>query len=265
MKGRILPAILIVGLMSLCCLLGPVPRLLFLLLCALAAVYEVWALLCPGDGPVYLGLAEGYVLLCALIGLHGSALGLLALSMGTAQIMLAAAAFTYRPGHGREALRGLALLIYPGCFFGAILFISQLEHWLWPFAAGVLTAWVCDSAALVAGTYFGKHPLNTPVSPRKTWEGVGAGLAAAVPVGLICWAFFGRASGLSVFTWMFVCLLLSAWGQVGDLAASLVKRALGVKDFSHLLGPHGGIMDKFDSMVYAIPLAYLLLHGFGAI
>ena len=59
---------------------------------------------------------------------------------------------------------------------------------------------------------------------------------------------------------MLICLLCSSWGQIGDLAASLVKRACGAKDFSNLLGPHGGVMDKFDSMVFSIPWAYLCLR-----
>ena len=90
-------------------------------------------------------------------------------------------------------------------------------------------------------------------------------MLAALPTGLLCWALFRGSCPLSPWAWMLVCLISSTWGQIGDLAASLVKRSVNAKDFSGLLGPHGGVMDKFDSMVFSIPLAYLCLYLAGVL
>lgn len=264
MKARAPLAILIVVLTLLFCLWGPMPRLLFLLLCGLAATWETWQILSKGGNRAYTAVLLAFVLVCGVLSLcHVALLWYAALFFAAAQAILAVAALTYRAGKGRDALTALTVLVYPGSLFGALLGISQLSNWIWPFAVGQLTAWICDSAALVVGKKWGKRPLPAPVSPHKTVEGCVAGAVAALPTGLICWALFRGSCPLSLGAWMLLCLVCSTWGQIGDLAASLVKRSAGAKDFSSLLGPHGGIMDKFDSMVFSIPLAYLCLRIMG--
>ena len=259
MKARAPLAVLIVVLTLICCLSGALPRLVFLLACGLAATWETWHILSRGRR-AYAGILLAFLLGCGVLGFCGlQPVWYSIIFFAAAQIILALGALTYRNGGGKDAVTALTVLVYPGSLFGILLYLSQHEHWIWPFAAGQLTAWICDSAALIIGKKWGRHHLNTPVSPNKTWEGCFAGAAAALPTGLLCWALFQSECPLSLFTWMLVCLICSSWGQIGDLAASLVKRFAGVKDFSHLLGPHGGIMDKFDSMVFSIPLAYLCL------
>ena len=261
MKQRAPLAILIVVLTLLCCLLGPMPRLLFLLLCGLASVWETWTILSKGGQRAYAVLLLLCVLACgALSFFRAAGFWYLVAFFAAAQLILAVAALTYREGGGRDALTALTVLVYPGSLFAVLLCLSQLDRWLWPFAVGQLTAWICDSAALIVGKRWGKHPLSTPVSPHKTVEGCVAGAVAALPTGFLCWALFRGTCPLSLWAWMGISLICSSWGQIGDLAASLVKRAAGAKDFSNLLGPHGGIMDKFDSMVFSIPLAYLCLR-----
>ena len=260
MRSRVPIAIGIVVLTLLCCLLGPVPRLTFLLVCGIAATWETYTILGLRQGG-YMALLLVFLLLCGVEGIVGPYLfGSVATFILAAHLILILGALSYRAGGGKEALKALVVLIYPASLFGALLYISQLERWLWPFAVGQLTAWICDSAALIVGKKWGRHRLPTPVSPHKTWEGCLAGAVAALPTGLLCWALFRRDCPLPLWAWMLVCLLCSSWGQLGDLSASLVKRAVGAKDFSNLLGPHGGIMDKFDSMVFSIPLAYLCLR-----
>ena len=237
------------------------PRLIFLLLCGLAATWETWRILSKDGHWSYMLILLAFVLCCGLLSLlHVPWFWCVVAFFAAAQFVLATAALIYREGGGKDALMALMALVYPGSLFGLLLYISQLSDWIWPFAVGQLTAWICDSAALVVGMKWGKRPLSTPVSPHKTVEGCVAGAVAALPTGLLCWALFRGTCPLSLWTWMLICLLCSSWGQIGDLAASLVKRAAGAKDFSNLLGPHGGIMDKFDSMVFSIPLAYLCLR-----
>ncbi len=260
MKKRIPLAILIVALTLLFCLWGALPRLLFLLGCGLAAAWETWRILSKGGRWGYGAILLFFVLACAVLSFFRVALLWYAVAFfAAAQLVLTLGALTYREGDGRDALTALTVLVYPGSLFGVLLYASQLDRWLWPFAVGQLTAWICDSAALVVGKKWGKRHLSTPVSPHKTLEGCLAGAVAALPTGALCWALFRGGCPLSLWAWMLICLICSSWGQIGDLAASLVKRAVGAKDFSNLLGPHGGVMDKFDSMVFSIPLAYLCL------
>ncbi len=262
-KRRVPVAIGMVALTLVCCLWGPIPRLTFLLCCGLAATWETWHIL-SGRHWAYGAVLLLFVAVCGLLSFLGSQpLWFVAAFLAALHLILAIGALIYREGQGQEALRALTALAYPGSLFGALLFISQLDHWLWPFAVGQLTAWICDSAALIVGKKWGKHHLPTSVSPHKTMEGCVAGAAAALPTGLLCWALFRSACPLSLWAWMLLCLICSSWGQLGDLAASLVKRAVGAKDFSNLLGPHGGVMDKFDSMVFSIPLAYFCLRVMG--
>ena len=112
-----------------------------------------------------------------------------------------------------------------------------------------------DTGAFYFGRFFGKHRLHPAVSPGKTWEGaVGGLLCALIPV-YVFQAFF-HAGKVTVF---FLALALAVVGQVGDLSESLLKRACGVKDSGGILPGHGGILDRIDGLIFAIPVLYAYL------
>jgi phosphatidate cytidylyltransferase len=117
--------------------------------------------------------------------------------------------------------------------------------------------WICDSAAYFAGRAWGKHLLFVRVSPKKTWEGAIAGCVAAV-------ATFVAARSLALpylsLTGAVLCgLVVGVCGQAGDLVESLLKRDAGVKDSSALIPGHGGVLDRFDSLMFVSPLIFLYL------
>ena len=116
----------------------------------------------------------------------------------------------------------------------------------------LVSVWSCDTAAFICGNLFGRHKLAPLVSPNKTIEGSVCGLAAAVLGALLVGVWLGLPGGH--------CLALGALmgvvGQVGDLGKSVLKRDLGVKDFSSLFGPHGGVLDRFDAVLVSMPLLY---------
>jgi phosphatidate cytidylyltransferase len=117
--------------------------------------------------------------------------------------------------------------------------------------------WLCDSAAYFAGRAFGKHKLFERVSPKKTWEGAIAGLAFAVAAFLVAKAL---ALPFLSYSSAVVCgLIVGVFGQMGDLAESLLKRDAGVKDSSTLIPGHGGVLDRFDSLMFVSPLIYFYL------
>lgn len=117
--------------------------------------------------------------------------------------------------------------------------------------------WVCDSAAYFVGTAMGRHPLLPRVSPKKTWEGAVAGFVAAVLAFLIARAL--ALPYMSLGTAVVCGVMVGVFGQLGDFAESLMKRDTGVKDSSAIIPGHGGVLDRFDSLIVASPLVYLYL------
>jgi phosphatidate cytidylyltransferase len=119
------------------------------------------------------------------------------------------------------------------------------------------SVWFCDSAAYFAGRAFGRHKLFERVSPNKTWEGAVAGFLFAIAAFIL-----GKSVLLPYLTVLqaAVCgAIVGLFGQIGDLAESLLKRDAGVKDSSTLIPGHGGVLDRFDSVLFAAPLCYFYL------
>jgi phosphatidate cytidylyltransferase len=117
--------------------------------------------------------------------------------------------------------------------------------------------WVCDSAAYFVGTRFGRHKLLERVSPKKTWEGAIAGCVGAILAFVAARALLLPYMSL---TTAIVCgLIVGVFGQLGDMVESLIKRDAGVKDSSGLIPGHGGLLDRFDSLIFVSPLIYFYL------
>ena len=116
--------------------------------------------------------------------------------------------------------------------------------------------WVGDSAAYYVGRNFGKHKLAPVVSPGKSWEGAAASVIGAIGFGLL---YLGRfVPQIPWWQVILIAALANVAGQFGDLAESALKRAAGVKDSGHLLPGHGGILDRVDSSLFALPVVYVL-------
>ncbi|MBA3340906.1 MAG: phosphatidate cytidylyltransferase [Gemmatimonadaceae bacterium] len=126
----------------------------------------------------------------------------------------------------------------------------------------VTLTWGTDIGAYAVGRMFGKRKLIPSVSPSKTVAGAVGGVIVAV---LVCWGYTQllleplAQLALEPAAVLLFAVAVSVAGQVGDLAESLIKRDAGVKDSSRLLPGHGGILDRFDSLLFALPVAYLLL------
>jgi phosphatidate cytidylyltransferase len=118
-----------------------------------------------------------------------------------------------------------------------------------------LTTWACDTGAFFVGRTFGRHKLAPQLSPGKTREGAIGGLLAALVVGSVLGNVLHLGSPLSLL----LGVVSGVLGQVGDLVASAIKRELGLKDFGALLPGHGGILDRFDSLLLTAPAIYYIL------
>lgn len=120
--------------------------------------------------------------------------------------------------------------------------------------------WACDSAAFFIGSAIGKHKLFPRVSPKKSWEGAIAGFIFSVVMMIAARSVF--LDFFSLKDVIIIGLIVGIFGQFGDLIESLLKRDAGVKDSSDLIPGHGGIFDRFDSLLFTAPLIYLYLHYF---
>ena len=119
---------------------------------------------------------------------------------------------------------------------------------------------VCDTGAYFTGVFFGRHKLCEHVSPKKTVEGAIGGVAASIIVTLII--SFAYKTQTNIFIMLGVTVVMCIIGMLGDLFASIIKRSVGVKDYSNLIPGHGGILDRFDSMLFISPaLLSLMLLG----
>ena len=117
--------------------------------------------------------------------------------------------------------------------------------------------WVSDSGAYLVGSLLGKHRLFERISPKKSWEGsIGGGLLALVAAWAL-WCFFPI---MHLWQWMGMALVVVVFGTWGDLVESLLKRQLGIKDSGNIRPGHGGILDRFDSSMLAIPAVVVYLY-----
>ena len=130
----------------------------------------------------------------------------------------------------------------------------------------LVAAWGSDTCALFAGMAFGKHKLAPVVSPKKTVEGAIGGVVGATALMLLVVFLMNRSTRAGTST-MPVRLVMGAAGavigQVGDLSFSIIKRQTGIKDYGHIFPGHGGVLDRFDSVIFVAPVVELVLRGSG--
>lgn len=124
--------------------------------------------------------------------------------------------------------------------------------------------WTNDTGAYCSGSLFGKHKLFPRISPAKSWEGsIGGGILVVIVAALIGYSTTNE-SGVNMLTipqWIGLGIVVAVFGTWGDLVESLFKRTLGVKDSGNILPGHGGMLDRFDSSLIAIPAAVVYLYA----
>ncbi len=141
----------------------------------------------------------------------------------------------------------------------SVAYLRAMEHGLFYVFVALLMAWASDTGAYFAGTFFGKHKLCPKISPKKTVEGLIGGLVSDVLICLLAgWIYTLIDPKATVhYLWLAGLALVGAGLSVfGDLFASIVKRKFGVKDYGSIMPGHGGVMDRFDSVLVVAPYLY---------
>lgn len=146
----------------------------------------------------------------------------------------------------------------------AALFCSIDGHGLFYLLIVVIAAWACDTGAYFSGYFFGKHKMAPVISPKKTVEGAIGGVIFDMLAILVACLVFNKLSDATANVWLLVGLtpVLALAGMFGDLIFSYIKRACGIKDYGKIMPGHGGVLDRFDSVVAVAPLVYLIVKNF---
>ena len=157
-------------------------------------------------------------------------------------------------------------IFYVGLMFSYLYQVRSMPDGKYLVWLIVLSSWGCDTCAYCAGMLLGKHKMAPKLSPKKTVEGAVGGVLGAALLGFLYGAYFeghmvelARPGVISAAA----CAIAAVISQIGDLAASAIKRNHGVKDYGHLIPGHGGILDRFDSMICTAPAIYFAVMFLG--
>lgn len=170
--------------------------------------------------------------------------------------------FVKREEHIQSIMITLAGLIYILLPLSLMPFIAQnkltgFEYNPEILIGTLLIVWTYDTGAYISGILLGKHRMAPDISPKKSWEGFFGGMVFALIIGFLYAKF---TSLLSITDWIILSLIIVLAGTAGDLFESLIKREAGIKDSGKIMPGHGGILDRFDSLLFIIPFVFLYLY-----
>ncbi len=175
----------------------------------------------------------------------------------------------YSVMHFRDLFFMLAVtLLIPPAMNTILVMDNTGKHGLFLLILALCGAWLADSGAYFAGTFFGKHKLCPLISPKKTVEGLVGGIVTNAVLFAVIALAYNKIFAESKLDFNWPGLILSGMlcaliGLVGDLSASVVKRKCGIKDYGNIMPGHGGFMDRFDSVLFVAPfMAYVYRLGF---
>ena len=154
-----------------------------------------------------------------------------------------------------RTLLGVIYVVLPFIAFFALGFVTGTYDHRLPLGF-MLMLWGNDTGAYLAGKFLGKNRLFERISPNKTWEGFVGGIVLALVTGAVLAYYFPL---LAYWQWLCTALVISLFGTFGDLVESMLKRSLQVKDSGALLPGHGGLLDRFDGLLFAAPAVLVFL------
>lgn len=266
-KARLLSSIVLVIVIASVLIAGGPILFLFALLIALKAFFEMTrATKVRGEGKKVCLLE-----ICGALGVLGY-YGVLYFANTETYVMLTITltivailfvyVFTFPKYHANQVMAAIFSFIYAPIMLAYLYLTRNLENGIYIVWLIFISSWICDTCAYLVGMAIGRHKMAPVLSPKKSVEGGIGGIAGAALVGLI-YAFILQKTGMDVDGMLWVFPVISAIGamisQVGDLAASAIKRNFGIKDYGKLIPGHGGIMDRFDSVIFTAPMIYYLV------
>lgn len=252
LRGRILIAVLFVPIFVALLLLGGLPFLVLITAVAAVGVVELYR-----SSRISSRFPLKEAVLAALFPVIAYFGGELALVMATAVVILAYFSwnlFALQLNRlGTKVFAGIGSLLYVGFFLGFVVLTRQIPLQGTALATSLLLAtWMGDTGAYTVGTRWGRHFLLPTYSSRKSWEGFFGALLFSLAAMVISRLWLN----IALCDILILGLLIGGIGQMGDLFESALKRSLAIKDFGQFLLGHGGILDRFDSLLFTAPVFF---------
>ena len=197
----------------------------------------------------YLGAVLYYISL--LLGFESY--GLMAVLVSLILVMFVYV-FTYPKYHANQVMAACFGVVYVAVMLSFILMTRNLPDGKFIVWLIFLCSWGCDTCAYCVGMLIGKHKMAPVLSPKKSVEGGVGGVVGAALLGVI----YAAATQGPMVEYAVICGIGALISMVGDLAASAIKRNQGIKDYGKLIPGHGGILDRFDSVIFTAPVIYYL-------
>ena len=197
----------------------------------------------------YAGAAIYYVAVLLDFGRYGT----LAIIFGLVLIMFVYV-FTYPEFEAKQIMPAMFGIVYVAVMLSFIYLTRALTGGKFHVWLIFLCSWGCDTCAYCVGMLIGKHKMAPVLSPKKSVEGAVGGVAGAALLGVI----YAAATQGPILKYAVICAVGALISMVGDLAASAIKRNQGIKDYGKLIPGHGGILDRFDSVIFTAPVIYFL-------
>lgn len=263
MLTRIIVGVTLSALMLIVWLLGPVWLTCFFYLALIIAAYEMVTSFAKADIRINIVTIAAFLIALPLMALW---LGVHAI---VASLFIAVAVeFLVRVLRADMDLRSITAtvftLIYPLGFMATlpVMLIAMGKYALVPVLLVVVVAAMTDTAAYFIGSFVGRTKLLPAISPKKTVEGSIGGVIGGVLSAIILYLILQATATPNMFgfgTFLLTGLLGGIVGQLGDLAASLLKRAVGIKDYGSIFPGHGGVLDRMDSIMFIAAMVYIFI------
>ena len=196
-----------------------------------------------------------------LIGEKGIQFLLFMLPIGILMLMMAAYVLTFPKYRSEQVMAAFFCLIYAPVMLSFIYLTERLPYGRYIVWMIFISSWVCDTCAYFTGVTLGRHRMAPVLSPKKSVEGAIGGVAGSCLAGvLFAFLLAGKAITDKNVTWAFAAIggMGAVISQIGDLAASAIKRNHEIKDYGACIPGHGGIMDRFDSVIFTAPIIYFM-------
>lgn len=169
--------------------------------------------------------------------------------------------FSFPKYHANQVMAAVFAFLYAPIMLSYIYLTRNLEDGIYLVWLIFISSWICDTCAYLVGMLIGKHKMAPKLSPKKSVEGAIGGVAGAFLVGVLYGYVLAHFRFLELENILLIGVIAGIGGiisQVGDLAASAIKRNFSIKDYGNLIPGHGGIMDRFDSVMFTAPMVYYL-------
>ena len=238
---------------------------LILSLIGLMELYRVFKLHQAGLGWTGYSLTIVYYVLLAVSVVYEVPINWLLYVMIVMMVFSLIMVHQYPKYHSSQIMQAVFGVLYVGVMFSFLYQTRMLNNGTYTVWLIFISSWGCDTFAYCVGKLIGKHKMSPVLSPKKSVEGAVGGVAGTMLLTYIYARIFAAQMGI---THMQVCVLalISAAGalisMVGDLTASAIKRNYDVKDYGKLIPGHGGVLDRFDSVIFTAPVIYFLAYYF---